>query len=172
MRIYVEKRPLIIILAIVAVVLVPLAIWQVQSLQMRTEFIREMKAGRVTQFPPYLADKVWTDRDLATANVRKVVRSYGRERALSTAAYNLGQHTLPSTAYSYQAAITDTSTGMKYVFGRSRRQPGQWTWAGIHPDSHEQWIQERAREMEEFEGKHYDEQKLMEMRRSPPPRGR
>ena len=106
----------------------------------------------MTQFPPYLVDKVWSDADLATAKVRKIPVSYGRERALSTALYTLGDDSLPSTAYGYQAAVVDTSTGMKYWFGRSRRDPGAWMWAGIHPDSMDRWIKQRGDEAAAMEG--------------------
>lgn len=153
MRIYVEKKTAIIVLVLATVIAAPMAVWQAQSFQMRGEFVRAMKAGRVTQFPPYLVDKVWSDADLATAKVRKIPVSYGRERALSTALYTLGDDSLPSTAYGYQAAVVDTSTGMKYWFGRSRRNPGAWMWAGIHPDSMDRWIKQRGEEAAALEGR-------------------
>jgi hypothetical protein len=153
MRIHVEKKTVLIVLAVVAVVLMPLALGQAQSMEKRGEFVRAMRAGRVTQFPPYLADKVWSDADLATTTVRKIPSPY-RRHTLGDSLHRLaGGHTLPGTAYGFQAAVVDTSTGMRYWFGRSRQEPGRWTWAGIHPDSMARWIEQRGAEAAAMEGK-------------------
>jgi hypothetical protein len=38
------------------------------------------------------------------------------------------------------------------VFGRVRSTPGVWVWTGVHPDSMEQWIQQRGAEAQAMEG--------------------
>jgi hypothetical protein len=50
------------------------------------------------------------------------------------------------------ARKVDTSTGLKFVFGRVRNTPGVWVWTGVHPDSMEQWIQQRGAEAQAMEG--------------------
>lgn len=168
MRVYVDKKKAVAIILIVLAFVAPMAWWTLQSLDMKNEFVAEMRAGRVTQFPPHLQDKEWTDRDLATAKVTKLIPFHGRGHIIE-ALYHFGEFTLPATQYSFQASAVDTSTGMKYMFGRSKHEPARWVWAGIHPDSHEQWIALRGREVEALEGQYYDEKKINAMRRSPPP---
>ena len=153
MQVYVDKKKVLVIAVLALAVLGPVAVWKIQALQIRSEFVEAMRAGKVTQFPPYLWEKQWTAQDLATAKVKKVVPIRGRERALSRSIHQLGEQTLSSSSYSYQASLVDTSTGMKYLFGRARNNPGQWMWAGIHADSMDQWIEQRGAEVDALEGR-------------------
>lgn len=168
MRVDIDKTKALILALIVLVIAGPIAFWNLQALDKRNEFVAALRAGQVTQFPPYLQDKQWSERDLATAKAKKLLQFRYHRGAISEVVYTLGERTLPATQYSYQAALVDTATGMKYLFGRTRGEPARWMWAGIHADSHDQWIQQRAREVEALEGKYYDEEAINAMRHSPP----
>jgi len=112
----------------------------------KTDFIEAMRANEVGGMPIDLRDKVWTDDELANARVFKLDDSYGPQRSIERTLHTRGQYTLSATAYAYQATVTNDDTGVKHIFGYTRRQPARWRWVTVHPDSAIERAQQRMQD--------------------------
>jgi len=109
--------------------------WQILAGKKKGNFVEAIRAGEVDGLPVDLRDKVWSDEELANARVIKLDDSYGPQRSIERAIHTRGEYTISSRAYSYQAIVTDTDTGIKHIFGYSRREPARWRWVTVHRDS-------------------------------------
>lgn len=119
--------------------------WQISAHRMTKDFTRELRAGRVEGLPIDLGDKVWTEQEISTVEGFTLDDSYGPQRSLERLAHTRGGYTLSPSQYSHQAVITDTSTGVRHVFGHRRVEPGGWRYVTIHPDSARRHLEQRGR---------------------------
>jgi len=118
--------------------------WQISAYRMAKDFSRQLRAGRVEGLPIDLRDKVWTKEELSTVEVLTLDDSYGPQRSLERLAHTRGGYTISPSHYSHQAVLTDTSTGIRHVFGHRRAEPGGWRYATVHPDSAQRHIEQRG----------------------------
>jgi len=128
------NRAHIVILVVVLVFVLLIGTWSVLAARMRSDFVEALRNGQADQLLPELRDKVWTEDELAGVEVIKLVRSTGKQRALSRLLYQRGRDIISAQANAYQATITDSRTGLTYVFGYRRKRPG-WVCETVHPDS-------------------------------------
>ena len=142
---FADNRAVVAIGSLVAVIVGLLVVWEVQANRMKADFVKALRAGRVQMSLAELRDKTWNERELATACAIKLNRRAGPQRALERLIHTRGGYTISSIQYSYQATITDLSTGIKHVFGYRRKSPGGWCWQTIHPDSAQRHIERRVK---------------------------
>ncbi|MCP4646086.1 MAG: hypothetical protein GY851_36920 [bacterium] len=143
-----DKRAIVFIGILVAIMGGTLLLWRLQGGRMAGDFVDAMRAGRVEALQVELRDKVWSEEELAATRVLKLPSGTGRERALTRSMHAAGEYTISRQMYAYQATVTDSDTGIKHLFGYRRRGPSGWCWVGIHPDSAELHIRRRAAEAE------------------------
>ena len=146
----VDSRSLSIISVLVLAILVPVAVWYFQAAPMRSHFVQALRAGDIGGIPVDLQAKIWSEQELTEVEVLAVPQGAGSERAMSRVAYTRGRVLLSSQHYAYQGTISDSSTGIRHVFGLPRREPRVWRWITIHPSSAELHIQRRQEELDEL----------------------
>ena len=134
------NRAYIAILALVLLFALMAGTWSVLAARMRSDFVEALRNGQADQLLPELRDKVWTDDELAGAEVIKLIQSTGKQRALTRLLYQRGREILSAQANAYQATIADSRTGITYVFGYRRKNPA-WVCDTVHPDSAPRRIQ-------------------------------
>jgi|GEM_PF-3880486 len=125
--------------------------WQILAGKKKGDFVESMRAGEVDGVPLDLRDKVWTNEELANTRVIKLDDSYGPQRSIERTIHTRGEYTISARAYSYQATVTDNDTGVKHIFGYSRREPARWRWVVVHPDSALERAEQRM-QRQELEG--------------------
>ena len=109
--------------------------WQIQAERMEVDFAGAMRRGEVERLPIELSDKVWSDAELAAAQALTLDKGTGKERALERTIHTGMSPTIPPQTYAYQATITDSETGLKYIFGYRRLGPPRWEFVMPHADS-------------------------------------
>ena len=107
--------------------------WRIAAHRMAKDFTWELRAGQVEGLPIGLRDKVWTEEELSTVEVLTLDDSYGPQRSLERFAHTRGGYTISPSQYSHQAEVMDSSTGIRYIFGHRRAEPGGWRYVTIHP---------------------------------------
>ena len=148
-----NRRVLVIVLLLGGSFVGVLGVWEAQAYSMKREFIRVMLGDRVENTPPLMRDKVWTEAELGGARVVRVPRSAGMEQALVRAVHVRGSGIVTDARYSFQAAVTDSSTGIRHVYGRLRNRPGVWVYDTIHPDSAIRHIEQRDEAIRQYREK-------------------
>jgi hypothetical protein len=138
-----NRRVLVVLLLLVGSFAGVLGVWEAQAYSMKREFIRVMLGAGDENAPPLIRDKVWTEGELRGARVVRVPRGYGKEQALIRAAHERRSGIVTNERYSYQAAVTDSATGIRHVYGRLRDRPGVWVYDTIHPESAGAYIEQR-----------------------------
>lgn len=141
-----NRRVLVVLLLLVGSFAGVLGVWEAQAYSMKREFMRVMLGAGVENAPPLIRDKVWTAGELGGARVVRVPRSAGVEQALIREAHVRGSGIITNPRYSFQAAVTDSATGIRHVYGRLRDRPGVWVYDTIHPDSALRYIEQRTQE--------------------------
>ena len=132
-------------MAIVALVTIAiLIVWSIQAGAMRRNFTDSIRNGDILYVPPNLAGKKWTDDEIKSARVYKLDDATNIERAGMQNLHSGSEYTISPFDYSYEAIITDESTGIAHIFGYRRIGQTGWIWATIHPDSTEEWIRLRV----------------------------
>jgi len=125
-----------------------LAVWKIQATHMAGNFAETVRSGQLDGLPIDLRGKTWTEEEIATVEVIKLDDSWGRERSIERSIHM--RDAMASRAqYAYQAVMTDLDTGIRHVFGYSRRSPQRWLHVTIHRDSMEQHIQRRMQQQQE-----------------------
>ena len=130
---------------IVAIVFIGVLVsWKLLAFRMSGDFADALRNGSVSDSLPLdLRGKVWTDAELATVEVIRLSQGSGKEQAIQRQIHTGGGHTLSPRQYSYQATITDLSTGYRHIFGHWRTKGRGWCYAELHPDSARQRVQQR-----------------------------
>ncbi len=134
---FIDKRTLVIIGLLVGIPCGLLLYWEISARRMREHFVKALQAGEVDGLLLELRGKTWTAGDLASVEVIRLDSSYGKERALVRLAHEGGEAAVSRSQFSYQATITNTETGVKYVFGYPRSGSRKWRCQGLHPDTAE-----------------------------------
>ncbi len=140
------RGPFIAIGCLIAFSVAILAVWQMQAGRMRRDFREAAAAGRLNSLPIGLRDRIWSPADLATAEVIHLDPQHGTQRASLSLLHTRGTAVISEDRYSYQATVTDTTTGIRHVFGYRRNPPGAWEYITVHPDSARQYIQQHVRD--------------------------
>jgi len=148
-----NRRVLVVLLLLVGSFAGVLGVWEVQAYSMKREFIRVMLGEGVENAPPLMREKVWTESELRGARVVRVPRSAGMEQALVRAVHVRGSGIVTDPRYGFQAAVTDSATGIRHVYGRLRDRPGVWVYDSIHPDSTTIYIQQREQLIPQYQKK-------------------
>lgn len=117
--------------------------WEVQAAMMRRNFVGALRRGEVDSIPVILAGKVWTENELASAHVIRLIPD-SFQVALEYHLYTRGDVHIPENRFSYQATITDATTGIRHLFGYPLTGPQRWRWQGIHPASAQRYIELRV----------------------------
>ncbi len=149
-----DRRFWVIVLLLGGSFLAVLGVWEAQAYAMKREFIRVMLKDGAENEPVLLQDKVWTERELRGARVVRVSRSYGKEQALLRTVHELGSGIVTSDRYSYEAAVTDSATGIKHVYGRPRNRPGVWVYYMLSPDTAVKYIEQRDEAVRQYQERH------------------
>lgn len=122
-----RDRRVMIVLVIVGIHLVVIAVWHVLAMSMRSDFRHALTEGRVSGLPMDLVGKTWSADELATVEVLKLVSS-SYVYAIEVVLYVGRRDVVGGNRFSYQATITDLSTGKRHVFGYWRGEPHRWMW--------------------------------------------
>jgi len=142
-RILLDRRVIVVII-IIGIHLIVIAAWHVQAMTMRNDFRRALTEGRVTGLPMALLGKTWSTEELATVDVLKLVSS-SYVYAIEVALYAGKRDVVGGNRYSYQAMITDLSTGKRHVFGYWRGEPHRWMWETFDdPGQMQRLLEQRA----------------------------
>ena len=137
------NNKVVVILILVAVSGGLLLYWEILAGRKEGDFAEALRNGEVRGLPIGVRDKVWTERELSEVRAMKLDSSAGPQRSLERTIHTRGGYTLSSMMYSYQATITDSDTGIKYMFGYRRREPMGWVCEGVHPDSAQKHVEQR-----------------------------
>ena len=143
------KRTTLILMGII--VLIPaglLVLWHVQGRQMKPQFVQALRSGEVGGLHRDLQEHVWTQKELAGAEVMLVPEGAGMERSLARHAQTSGRVFVSPHQYSYQATIRDDETEIVHVFGFRRREPQGWQWEKFHPTSMHQHLSRRQEQLD------------------------
>jgi hypothetical protein len=123
-------------------------VWKVQGMTMRGDFVRALREGDIHGPHRDLVGKVWTDDELATAEVLKVPVSYNVEQSIERSVHSWGRIVVSGDRYEYQGMVRDANTGIIHVFGRTRTAPYRWCWADISMSSMPQQLERHMQELE------------------------
>ena len=149
-----DRRVWVIVLLLVGSLFGVVGVWEVQAYSMKREFIRVMLGKGAENTPILMQDKVWTEKELRGARVVRVSRSHGKEQALVRLVHERGSGIITQDRYSYQAAVTDSETGIKHVYGRPRNRPGVWVYDMLHPSSASRYIEQRDAAVRQYRERH------------------
>ncbi|MFC1736174.1 hypothetical protein ACFL1X_08655 [Candidatus Hydrogenedentota bacterium] len=138
----------VIVIGIALLVLVPLISGKIKEVGKDEELAEVLRNGEIQNLHRDLQGKVWTEEELAAIEVTALAADSMRPGGIAQTVQNRNAM-IPGSQYAFEAVITDSATGKKHVFGKSRKGPGRWTWITIHIDSTREMVEKLQREQEE-----------------------
>ena len=117
---------------------------------MRKDLVLSLRAGTVRTLHRDLQDKVWSEEELADADVLRVPGGAGVQRGITRQVQSGGRIVLSPVQYAYQGTVPDRDTGIVHVLGYQTGEPEGWRWVMIHPSSLERQVQRRVEQLEEM----------------------
>ena len=127
-----DKRVLVV--GLLVVVFGGVYLWlNVLATHKKGDFVEALTGGAIDNLPLELQGKTWSEKELAEVTVMRLSQDGARQRSLARRVHSWNA-TLSPAQHSYEAVITDGTSGKKYVFGRLRSS-GRWVSRGLHPDS-------------------------------------
>ena len=108
-------------------------------------------AGRRVESPHRdLLGKTWSDAELSTVEVIKVVESYGTQRSIERAIHSRGQIVVPAHQFAFQGSVRDGATNIVHVFGYTRTSPSRWCWVTFDAASMQEHLNRRMQQLEDM----------------------